>query len=172
MISGSHLTYLNSAQQIYQEQYGLGELFPLCFALAALSIGLASLLNARLVMRFGMDPLIRSSLTALCGLSIAAVVVALLAAGHPPLWFLMAFLMLAFFSMGILFGNMNAMAMKPLGHVAGIGAAVLGSLSTLVSVPLGTLIGRSYNGTIVPLVAGMAILSTLTVAVVRWAGGD
>ncbi len=171
LIGGAHLGYLNSAQQVYQELYGLGELFPLYFAIAALSIGLASLLNAQLVMRLGMGYLVRRSLLALVALSTATVVIALVTAGQPPLWLLMAFLVLAFFCLGTMFGNMNALAMRPLGHIAGIGAAVIGSLSALISVPIGTVIGRSYNGTVLPLVAGMAVLAGLTTVVMRWAEG-
>lgn len=171
LISGAFLGYLNSAQQIFQELYALEELFPLYFAVVALSLGLASLLNARLVMRFGMSLLVRWSLPAVLGLSIAALGIALLTAGQPPLWFLMAFLMTTFFCIGILFGNMNALAMKPLGHIAGIGAAVMGSLSTLISVPIGIIIGQNYNDTILPLVAGMAILAGVSIIVVRWAEG-
>jgi MFS transporter, DHA1 family, multidrug resistance protein len=171
LVSGAFLGYLNSAQQIFQERYALGELFPLYFGIVALSLGLASLLNSRLVMRFGMSFLVRWSLFAALGLSIAALGVALLTAGLPPLWFLMAYLMLAFFCVGILFGNMNALAMTPLGHIAGIGAAVIGSLSTLISVPIGIVIGQSYNGTVVPLVASMAILTGLSIVVARYAEG-
>ena len=167
-VSGAHLGYLNSAQQVFQEQYDLGELFPLFFAMVALSIGLASFLNARLVMRFGMRALVRWALLIILGLSVAVLGVVLLVAGQPPLWFLMVYLMLTFLCVGILFGNNNALAMQPLGQVAGIGAAVVGSLSTFISVPLGIMIGRSYNGTILPLIAGMAILAGLSLVVVRW----
>jgi DHA1 family bicyclomycin/chloramphenicol resistance-like MFS transporter len=171
LVSGAHLGYLNSSQQIFQEQYGLGDLFPIYFAIVAFSIGLASFLNARLVMRFGMSFLARLALLFIFGLSIIVFGLSLLAEGQPPLWFLMAYLMLTFFCVGILFGNMNAMAMRPLGHIAGIGAAIVGSLSTLISVPLGVVIGQSYNGTILPLVAGMAILAGVSIGVVRWAEG-
>jgi DHA1 family bicyclomycin/chloramphenicol resistance-like MFS transporter len=171
LINGAFLGYLNSAQQIFQEQYALGRRFPLYFAAAAFSIGLASLLNSRLVMRLGMRLLARWSLFAVLGLSVGALGIALLTAGQPPLWFLMAYLVTAFFQIGILFGNINALAMEPLGHIAGIGAAVVGSLSTLISVPIGTVIGQSYNGTILPLVAGLAILTGLSIVVVRWAEG-
>jgi DHA1 family bicyclomycin/chloramphenicol resistance-like MFS transporter len=171
-ISGAHLGYLNSAQQIFQEQYALGKLFPLYFAVIAFSIGLASFLNARLVMRFGMSFLVKWSLLIILGLSITAFGITFLAAGQPSLWLLMAYLMMTFFCVGILFGNLNSLAMRPLGHIAGIGAAVIGSLSTLSSVPLGVAIGRSYNGTILPLVAGMAILAGLSIVVMRWAEGD
>jgi DHA1 family bicyclomycin/chloramphenicol resistance-like MFS transporter len=169
LISGAFLGYLNSAQQIFQEQYALGELFPLFFAVIAFSIGLASLLNARLVMRFGMRFLVRRSLIIIVGLSSLAFGIALLAAGQPPLWFLMAVIMMTFFCVGVLFGNQNSLAMEPLGHLAGIGSAVVGSLSTLISTPLGIVIGQSYNDTIFPLVIGLGVLSGLSNLVVRWA---
>ena len=92
-----------------------------------------------------------------------------LTSGQPPLWLLMAYIMSTFFCIGILFGNQNSLAMQPLGHLAGIGSAVVGSLSTLISMPIGTFIGQNYNGTIFPLVIGIAILSGISIWVVRWA---
>jgi DHA1 family bicyclomycin/chloramphenicol resistance-like MFS transporter len=169
LVSGAHLGYLSSSQQIFQEQYGLGELFPIYFAIVALSIGLASLLNARLVMRFGMRALVRSALWVNLALAAVMLGIALFNAGQPPLWLFLPYLMITFFCVGILFGNNNALAMQPLGKIAGIGAAVVGSLSTFISVPLGTIIGQSYNGTIMPLVAGIGILAALSLLVVRWA---
>lgn len=169
LVSGSFLGYLSSAQQIFQEQYALGKLFPLVFGVISLSIGLASLLNARLVMRFGMRFLVRRSLFVIVGLSILALGIALLPGGRAPLLLFMAYIMVTFFCVGILFGNQNALAMEPLGHLAGIGAAVVGSLSTLISMPAGTIIGQSYNGTVLPLVVGMALLSGMSILAVRWA---
>ena len=168
LVGGAFLGYLSSAQQIFQEQYALGELFPILFGIISISIGLASFLNARLVMRFGMRFLVQWSLNIILGLAMVALFIAMLTAGQPPLWFLMAYLMLTFFCIGILFGNQNALAMDPLGHLAGIGAAVVGSLTTLVQMPLGTIIGQNYNGTIFPLVIGIAILTGLSIFVVRW----
>ena len=168
LILGMFLGYLNSTQQIFQEQYALGASFPLYFAVLSLSQGMASLANTRAVMRFGMRYLVGRSLFFIFGLSILAVGIAVLTAGHPPLWILMLYLMLTFFGIGILFGNMNALAMEPLGQLAGIGAAVVGSLSTLISMVLGTMIGRSYDGTILPLVVSIAILTGLSIFVVRW----
>ena len=168
-IQGIFLGYLNSSQQIFQEQYALGELFPLFFATISLSLGMASFLNARLVMRYGMRKLVEWALGIAFGLAIIFLGISTVLAGQPPLWLLMAYLMASFFCTGILFGNLNALAMQPLGHLAGIGAAVIGSFSTLLSMLLGTLIGRSYNGTILPLVLGMTILSGITIFIIRWA---
>lgn len=170
IVHGVFLGYLNSTQQIFQEQYALGARFPLYFAVISVSLGLASLTNARAVMRFGMRNLVRRSLYTVFGLSILALWIAMLTAGYPPLWLLMTYLMLTFFGIGILFGNLNALAMEPLGRLAGIGAAVVGSLSTLISMVLGTMIGRSYNGSILPLVTSITILTGVSIFVVRWTG--
>jgi MFS transporter, DHA1 family, multidrug resistance protein len=172
LIGGAFLGYLNSAQQIYQEQYDLGELFPLFFAVVSLALGLASFSNARLVMRYGMRFLVMWSLKIIMLLAFAALGAALLTDGQPPLWFLMAYLMATFFCIGILFGNQNALAMEPLGHLAGIGAAVVGSLATLIQMPLGTVIGQSYNNTVFPLIIGIAILTGVSILVVIWTESD
>lgn len=169
LVSGAFLGYLNSAQQIFQEQYQLATLFPLYFAIVALALGGASFVNAQLVMRFGMKLMATRALYFMAGLSLTAFTLALLFTGHPPLALFMAYLLTTFFCVGILFGNLNALAMQPLGHIAGLGAAIVGSLSTLISVPLGMLIGLSYNGTIIPLLAGLAILASMAVIIVRWA---
>jgi DHA1 family bicyclomycin/chloramphenicol resistance-like MFS transporter len=168
LVSGAFIGYLNSSQQIFQEQYALGELFPLYFSFIAISLGLASLSNARLVMRFGMRTLVGWSLRIIFGLAIVAFGIALTTAGQPPLWLLMTYLMMSFFCVGILFGNLNSLAMEPLGHIAGTGAAVVGSLSTLISMLLGTVVGQNYNGTIIPLVIGLAVLTGLSIIIVRW----
>jgi DHA1 family bicyclomycin/chloramphenicol resistance-like MFS transporter len=81
----------------------------------------------------------------------------------------MTYIITTFFCIGILFGNQNSLAMEPLGHLAGLGAAIVGSLGTLIQMQLGTLIGRSYNETIFPLVLGLGILSFIALLVVIWA---
>jgi DHA1 family bicyclomycin/chloramphenicol resistance-like MFS transporter len=169
LIFGAFLGYLNSAQQIFQEQYGLGKLFPLYFAVLALSFGCASFLNARLVMRYGMRRLSTWASLTNSTLSIVFFAIAYMLAGHPPLWALMVFFLIVFFGVGMLFGNLNALAMEPLGHIAGVGAAVVGALTTTISLLLGILIGQSYNGTVLPLVGGFAVLTLTSVLVMRWA---
>jgi DHA1 family bicyclomycin/chloramphenicol resistance-like MFS transporter len=169
---GAFLGYLNSAQQIFQTEYALGEHFPLYFAALAFSIGCASFFNARLLLHFTMQALSRRAILTINGLSAAFVIFALLHGGHPPLWTLMAYLLLTFFSTGILFGNLNSLAMEPLGHIAGIGAGVVGSLSTFISLIIGTAIGQSYNGTVLPLSTGFFILSLASLGAMRWAEKD
>jgi DHA1 family bicyclomycin/chloramphenicol resistance-like MFS transporter len=129
---------------------------------------MASLANTRLVMRYGMDKLAQWALSGIFALAVLFLGVAAVYSGQPPLWSLMTYLMMSFFCIGILFGNVSALAMQPLGRLAGVGAGVVGSLSTLLSTLLGTMIGRSYNGTVLPLVIGMAILIGISILIVRW----
>jgi len=173
LILGAFIGYLSSAQQILQELYGLGTRFPVYFAVLALAIGSASFLNARIVVRLGMRRLSLRALSAISAISALFVLVAFYFEGQPPLWMLMAYLLVSFFCIGILFGNMNALAMEPLGHAAGVGAAVVGALSTSIAVPLGILIGTLFDGTVLPVVAGFSILGTAALVVTkRTAGGS
>lgn len=172
LVSGAFIGYLNSAQQIFQEHYALGELFTIYFGIVASAIGLASLSNSTLVMRFGMRFLVRSALLIIFTLSIAAFGITVFLVEQLPFWAFMVYIMLSFFCVGVLFGNLNSLAMEPLGKVAGVGSAIVGSLSTLISVLLGTLIGQSYNGTILPLIIGLAVLAGLSLIVVKWAEAD
>ncbi|HEY5624643.1 MAG TPA: multidrug effflux MFS transporter [Gammaproteobacteria bacterium] len=157
-VFGAFLGYLNSAQQILQIQYGLGRQFPLFFAALALSLGVASVFNARFVVRYGMRTLSWRALQGLTLLSTAFAIYAWNAGGSPPLWTVMTWGPLTFFCLGLVFGNFNALAIDSMGHIAGVAAAVIGSLSTLISVGFGIAIGQSYNGTILPLVGGFAVL--------------
>jgi len=167
-VFGAFVGYLSSSQQIFQVQYRLFDLFPLYFGILACSIGCASLLNARLVMRFGMRALSRFALHSICFLSAAFFLYALIHDGHPPLNLLMLYLLVLFFFFGILFGNLNALAMEPLGHIAGLGSALIGSVSTLMSVVFGVMIADAYDQTVLPLVAGFALLGLAAVLTMRW----
>lgn len=168
-VFGGFLGYLSSAQPIFDIQYGQGDWFAFYFGVLSLAIGAAAIVNARLVMRLGMRRLTRTAAAMLTALSAIFLVITVLMQGNPPFWSLIVYLMLAFFCFGWMFGNLNALAMEPLGHVAGTGAAVVGSLATIISVPLAIVIGQAFDGTVLPLIAGFAILSGATLIVSLWA---
>ena len=168
MIFGAFVGFLSSAQQIFQQQYDLGVQFPAYFAVLALSIGSASFVNAKLVIRYGMRALSKHALRLFCGISLIFVVIVYLTSGHPPLVALMAYFMSSFCCLGILFGNFNALAMDPLGHIAGTAAAVIASLTTLMSLSLGTIIGQAYDGTVMPLIIGFTCLGLMALGVMDW----
>jgi DHA1 family bicyclomycin/chloramphenicol resistance-like MFS transporter len=169
MIFGAFLGYITSAAQIFQSQYGVGRLFPVYFGGLALAIGSATYANSRLVMRYGMRRLSALAVGVVGSCSVVFFAIALAAQGHPPLWALVLDLGITFFGFGLVFGNFNALAMEPLGHIAGVGAAVVGTITSIMSLVLGTLIGQSYDGTVLPLIGGFAVLGLASLAVMRWA---
>ncbi len=164
-IFAAFLSFLTQSQQIFQEQYGVGELFPIYFGSLALAFGGASFANSSLVMKLGMMNLIKKALWVFTTLSILFLGYSFLTEGHPSLWFLMGFFLMIFFCVGILFGNINAQAMEPLGHIAGVASAVITSGSTFMSVILGTIVAQSYDGTILPLIIGFSSFGLLSLMV-------
>jgi len=166
-VFGSFLGYLNSSQQIFQEQYHLGNMFPLYFGVLAISVGFSSMLNAKLVMRYGMRCLSTYALIATCLVSIVFSAFIYPTQGQPLLWQLMLYLALVLFCFGILMGNLNGLAMQPLGKMAGIGASFVGAVSTFVAVPLGAIIGQSYHASVLPMVIGFIVFSALSLAILR-----
>lgn len=160
MIFGGFIGFLNSSQQILQEHYGLGPRFPFFFAILALTIGVSSWVNSRLVIRFGMRFLSRVALRIIAITALLFIAVHWL--GNPPLLIAMGYLMVSFFFTGILFGNLNALAMDPLGHIAGMASSVIGATTTLISLTLGYLIGTAYNDTMIPVTIGFGGLSLVS----------
>lgn len=168
LIFGSFVGYLSSAQQIIQIQYDSGTMFSIYFGILALSVGVASFANSRLVTIFGMQKLCTIALSVLSINALLFLALSLTQAGHPPLVLLILYLMLTFFSFGILFGNLNAMAMamEPLGHIAGVANSVISSVQTLISVCIGSFIGYQYDGTVIPLVSGFSLMGILSLLIV------
>ncbi|MBO6521502.1 MAG: multidrug effflux MFS transporter [Rhodospirillales bacterium] len=169
IVFGAFIGYLSSAQQIFQTTYDLGEMFPIYFGIAALAIGAASVTNSKLVMRLGMRYLSHRGLIGVTFLGAALLIPAAVQwQGVPPLWMFMAWLLPTFFCVGILFGNFNALAMEPLGQMAGLGAALVGALQSFISIPLGWAVGNFYDGTVLPLVGGFALLGAMSLLMMTW----
>ncbi|MGB7205376.1 MAG: multidrug effflux MFS transporter [Anderseniella sp.] len=168
VIFGAFLGYLSSAQQVFQSTYNTGEWFVVYFGCAALAIGAASIFNSKVVERLGMRYMTWRAIIALTIMSVLFLLFCVTENGLPTLSAFMLWLLAAFFCMGILFGNFNALAMEPVGHMAGLGAAIVGSVSTFISLPLGWAIGHAYDGTVLPLVAGFAILGVVSIFIMWW----
>ncbi len=166
-VFAAFLGYLNSSQQILQQQYALGAQFPLYFALLSLVLGLAGYLNAKLVLKHGMKKLVTLSIILVSSMALLYLAYTLFYQGKPPLWSFLLYAAITFLGIGILFGNLNALAMEPLDTHAGMGASIIGSLSTFISIPLGTSVGLLYNGTVLPLVTGFLVFGLLAYFTMR-----
>jgi len=159
ILSGAFIAYLASAQPLFGGVYGLGDNFALCFASIASVYGIASFINGKLVVRKGMSYLVLRAFAMLFIISMIFLGISLLYAGLPSLVWLVGYFALVFACVGIIFGNLNALAMEPLGHLAGMGAAIVGAMSTLIAAMIAITVGTLYDGTVLPLVAAFAVTS-------------
>lgn len=166
LLFGCVMGMVGSSQQIFTETFGLGPWFPLAFAAIAGSMGAASLVNSRLVGRFGMRRISHASVVALTVLGFVQVAGALAFAGKPPLPLFGLVLAASQFLLGMAFPNFNALAMEPLGRVAGTGSSLLGVYTTLLGVFCGALMGHAFDGTVIPISAGYCALASAAVAVI------
>ena len=164
------VAYLSSAPQMFEDGYGIRDMFAAWFAVLALAIGAAAIVNGRLVMRYGMRRLASIAASATAVVSIVAWVGLGPYDGLFPFWLFMAYFMVVFICVGVLFGNLNALAMEPLGHIAGVGAAVVSSLATFISVPLGGFVGQSFDGTLYAQIGSFAVFGAGMLAAIWWAG--
>lgn len=162
--TGSFMVYLSTAQQIFQTQYNLKEQFPYIFAGLSIAIGSATFLNATLVLKYGMEKMVTAALISFFSFSLLYVLL-FLGTENPSTNVLLTFFGLQFFAIGFLFGNLRALAMEPIGHIAGIGAAITGFLSTMVAVPISTFIGKFVTATALPLFIGFLICSSMALLI-------
>ncbi|QRI65908.1 multidrug effflux MFS transporter [Shinella sp. PSBB067] len=160
-IFGSLFGFINSAQQIYVGIYGLGVWFPVAFAGVAAFMALSSFVNARLVGRFGMRRLSHGALVGFLAVNAIWLLLTLAWTPHVPFPIFIVLFALAMFQFGWIGSNFNSLAMEPLGHVAGTASSVLGFMGTAGGTVIGAIIGQSFNGTALPLVAGFFILSVI-----------
>lgn len=165
---------LSSLQGIFEQQFGRAESFPLWFALIAITSMAGSLLNTRFVMTLGMRRIVRHTYVGMLALTLLALVT--LGSGVLPggpgfamqiLWCIGLFSM-----MGLTMGNLNALAMEPVGHIAGLAASVISSAATVGSVVLAIPVGLAFNGSSTPLLAGVALLIGLALLLARLSLGE
>lgn len=154
--------FINSAQQIYVGIYGLGAWFPLAFAAVAATMSAVSFANSRLVAALGMRRLSHWALISFVALS--ATLWGLSSFGRVPFPVfigLFASIMCAF---GLIGANFNAIAMEPLGALAGIASSVQGTAQSLIAAALGAAIGQAFNGTITPVAFGFTAVGAAALA--------
>jgi DHA1 family bicyclomycin/chloramphenicol resistance-like MFS transporter len=170
LMMGCLMVYVSSSQQIFEtEVYGLGPLFPVAFGSIAGAMGLAFFANSTLVRSYGMRRLSHICLLLFVALAIAGYATAVVYQGRPPLMLFASLLAAIQFLMCLTMPNFNAIAMEPLGAVAGTASAVLGLVTTLGGAVIGMLVGRAFNGTVLPLELTYLISAGIALVAVLWA---
>jgi DHA1 family bicyclomycin/chloramphenicol resistance-like MFS transporter len=149
---GTIMAYVGMVQQIFSEVFHRPNLMPSMFALCAIFMGMAAYLNSRIVERLGMRLISHAALLAFIAVTGLHVIVAAL--GWEQIWTFVVLqaVTMACFSLSV--SNFGAMAMEPMGSVAGIAASLQGFISTFSGALVGAFIGRQFNGTTMPLAAG------------------
>lgn len=165
------IAYLGSAEIIFGETFDQGANFPYIFGGLAAVMGVAMLVNSRIVRSLGTR---RVAHTVLIGYLVAAaglVVLALSTGGRPSLGPFLAGLATMFAGHALMIPNMNSIAMEPMARVAGTASSILGAAQLGVGALLGSFIDRAFDGTILPLSIGFAGYGLLAFGLVLWAEG-
>lgn len=161
---GGLMSYISASEQLYHQVYVTGDWFALWFAGAAIAMSVSNLINSRLVERLGMRRISHTALIAFVIVSAAHAVIAL--QGPVPFELFYTLVLLAFFCIGFQGPNYNAIAMEPLGALAGSGAALIGFASSFVSASIGGLIAHQFDGTVTPIFIGHFILGAAALLVI------
>lgn len=159
-------SYIVSVQQVYGELYGLGTLFPYAFGGSSIGVALAALFSARLVRLMGMRPVAHGALAIF---TVSGLVLFLLAlAGNPPFWVTFGLLSICMMAFGVLQGNISAIALEPLGHIAGTASSLFGVVTTTLATVIAGFVGQAYDGTVVPLAFAFGFGGLFATLAVLW----
>ena len=164
LMYGGLTGYINSVQQIFADVFAAPDLFPMVFAATAGTMAIGSFFNSQIVERLGTRRVSHTALIAF--IAISAVHAAVAAAGFETMLIFALFLAAAMGCFSLASSNFNAMAMEPVGHIAGTAASVQGFMSTIGGTLLGLVIGQSFNGTTLPVVLGFLLLGLASIGTV------
>lgn len=167
MMFGSILAYVGMVQQIFQDVFHRGALMPGVFAVCASSMAVTSFLNSRIVERFGMRAISQIGLFIFIGSTAVHVLVVLL--GLERLWTFVLLQAVTMSCLGLTGSNFGAMAMEPVGSVAGVAASLQGFVSTTGGALVGASIGKWFNGSTLPLALGGVVCGLVSLLLVIYA---
>jgi DHA1 family bicyclomycin/chloramphenicol resistance-like MFS transporter len=163
------MSYLASSEIVLDQVFGLAEWFPVFFGGIAVAMGAAMWVNGRFVERVGLRRIVAWCFWGNAASVVTLLVVAVATSGEPPFLLYVAVLTAVLFTQQMLIPNLNAMAMRPLAHVAGTGAAILGMVAGVLGALIGSFIDQRFDGTVTPLAIGFVVSSTVASLSWRWA---
>jgi DHA1 family bicyclomycin/chloramphenicol resistance-like MFS transporter len=164
LMFGSLIAYVGTVGQIFTETFHRPTLMPSMFALCAILMGMAAYGNSRIVERLGMRRISHAAL--LTFIAVAVLHTAVAALGLEHIWTFVVFQSLTMAAFSLCVSNFGAMAMEPMGAVAGVAASLQGFISTFFGALMGAVIGKQFNGTTVPLAAGAIVCGVLALVCV------
>lgn len=162
------MLHISTAQSLFQDVYQTGDRFPLFFAMLAIGSSIINFSNGKIVLRVGMLRCVIGALAVLLSSSFLLLLATWYFDGVPPFVLFMGLGMVMFSCFGMVFGNVNAMAMEPLGNMAGLGASLISSLSSFLAIILSTLVGQFCHFTVTPLASGFVIFSIVALLMLKY----
>ncbi len=168
VIFAGFMAYLNAAEQIYSQIYGAKQQFPYLFGGIALFFGVAAFINSKIVMRFGAMNVTFYGMLVLLLTNLISLLGVVFYAGIPPLWLFVVMMAGINVCIGLAYGNLMAIAMLPLGHIAGMGASVIGTISAILAAGFGVFISQQLELTVTPVMLGFFITSLLAFVLVYY----
>jgi DHA1 family bicyclomycin/chloramphenicol resistance-like MFS transporter len=167
LLMGALFAFINSVQQIVFDVFRHPAALPFVFAAIAGPMALSSYANSKLVIRLGSRRILLTALSIFT--AAAALHLAVAATFGETIW---SFALLQALTMG-LFGligaNAGALAMEPLGHVAGTASSLQGVITTIGGALIGFAIGQHFDGTTLPFLLGFTGCGAAALAVAFWA---
>lgn len=163
VLFGGLFAFIFSIEQVMREVFGEDARLGLWFALVSIGLAGSNFLNAVLVRKYGMRRLSHIASCLFAGLAFINLV--LMWQIGPVFAVFMPLMFLTFGTVGMIGSNFNAIAMEPLGEIAGTASAALGFATTTLAGLLGWLISSRYDGTVLPLLFGFTLLGIGTLLV-------
>jgi DHA1 family bicyclomycin/chloramphenicol resistance-like MFS transporter len=159
---GMLFNMLSSTQQVFDQTFGQGDVFHLWFGGIAIVAASSGFLNARLVGQLGMRAIIKAMYTAQIAITVMMIAIT---ASDSPYWLAFGAYVLwvlsNFFQAGMTIGNLNALAMEEMGHIAGLAASVLAAVATIGAVIIAVPIALQFDGTPMPMAIGTLVCAIL-----------
>jgi MFS transporter, DHA1 family, multidrug resistance protein len=151
-VFGGLIGFINSVQQVFADVFQAPDIFPAIFAMIAIFIAMASFLNAKIVERVGVRVVSHRALVGYLAFASVHFIVAL--SGHETIASFTLLQAGMLFCFGLVVSNFGAIAMEPLGHVAGTASSVQGFITIAGGALIGFTIGQQFDGTVIPLTLG------------------
>lgn len=167
VVMGGLIGFILSIQQIFFDVFHAEAMFPIGFAIIAGCMGMGSLINSRLVSRFGARRMSQGALLAF--ILIAAVHLAVILAGMETLATFMILQALTMLTVAFTASNFSAISMEPFSRGAGAASSFQAFLTTALSAALGSVVGSAFDGTTLPFTLGLLIFGSLSFLIVIWA---
>lgn len=160
---GMLFTLLSSTQPVFDQTFGRGDSFHLWYGGIAVFAASASIVNAYFVVRVGMRAIIRTTFSVQIGLSSVMILAAFV--GDNAGWVFAVYIIWTagtFYQGGLCIGNVNALGMEPMGHIAGLAASVMAAIATVGAVVIAVPIGLAFDGTPIPMAMGVLFCASLS----------